>query len=218
MNTTAPIARAATRKVRRPQEERSAETRQRLIAAAIEMIARVGYASATTSLIADRASVSRGAIQYHFASKADLTVAIMEAIGTELNFRFDVARLAEQPLEARLGAMIEHYWDVFRGPMFRAGLSIWIAIAGDTVLLSRVEACLRHLRQDVAALWQTLFSDARCSHEELASVLHIIMATMRGSAIAFMGGRASTNFLDEREQLRRMALTVLRGPADWKDN
>lgn len=213
MTTRTTIARSDTGKVRRPQEERSADTRQRLIAAAIEMIAQVGYAAATTSMIADRASVSRGAIQYHFASKADLTVAIMEAIGAELNFRFDVARLAAQPLEARLAAMIEHYWTVFRGPMFRAGLSIWIAIAGDAALMARVEACLRSLREDVAAVWQSLFSDARCSEGERAAVLHIIMATMRGSAIAFMAGRSSANFSAEREQLRRMALAALQGPA-----
>lgn len=210
---TPTIARNDARRIRRPQEERSADTRQRLIAAAIEMIAQVGHAAATTSMIADRAAVSRGAIQYHFASKADLTVAIMEAIGAELNFRFDVARLAEQPLEARLEAMIEHYWAVFRGPMFRAGLSIWIAIAGDAALMARVEACLRSLREDVAAVWQTLFSDARCPPDELASVLHIIMATMRGSAIAFMAGRSSANFGAERAQLRRMALAALRGSA-----
>ena len=211
MTTPTTIMRTAQGKVRRPQEERSADTRQRLIAAAIEMIAQVGYASATTSMIADRAAVSRGAIQYHFAAKADLTVAIMEAIGAELNFRFDVAQLAGQPLDARLAAMIEHYWEVFRGPMFRAGLSIWIAIAGDAVLMARVEACLRNLRGDVATVWQRLFSDARCSEAELASVLHIIMATMRGSAIAFMGGRSSANFAAEREQLRRMALAALQG-------
>src|SRR3546814_13069479 len=57
---------------RRTQEERSAETRESLVAAAIEVLAEVGYVAATTAAIAERASVSRGAIQYHFESKTDL--------------------------------------------------------------------------------------------------------------------------------------------------
>src|SRR3546814_12494567 len=68
---------------RRTQEERSAETRESLVAAAIEVLAEVGYVAATTAAIAERASVSRGAIQYHFESKNDLVVAIMEAIAGE---------------------------------------------------------------------------------------------------------------------------------------
>src|SRR3546814_9213398 len=99
---------------RRTQEERSAETRESLVAAAIEVLAEVGYVAATTAAIAERASVSRGAIQYHFESKNDLVVAIMEAIAVELNFRFDVAELAKHPVEIRLDRMIEHYWRVFQ--------------------------------------------------------------------------------------------------------
>src|SRR3546814_4245504 len=111
---------------RRTQEERSAETRESLVAAAIEVLAEVGYVAATTAAIAERASVSRGAIQYHFESKNDLVVAIMEAIAVELNFRFDVAELAKHPVEIRLDRMIEHYWRVFQTPMFRARLSLWV--------------------------------------------------------------------------------------------
>src|SRR3546814_18096579 len=71
-------------------------TRESLVAAAIEVLAEVGYVAATTAAIAERASVSRGAIQYHFESKNDLVVAIMEAIAVELNFRFDVAERSEE--------------------------------------------------------------------------------------------------------------------------
>src|SRR3546814_9011841 len=79
----------------------------------------------------DVCSSDLGAIQYHFESKNDLVVAIMEAIAVELNFRFDVAELAKHPVEIRLDRMIEHYWRVFQTPMFRAGLSIWVALTGD---------------------------------------------------------------------------------------
>jgi len=197
----------------RTQEERSAETRESLISAAIEVIAEVGYATATTAAIAERASVSRGAIQYHFQSKSDLTVAIMEAIAIELNFRFDVAELAKAPLETRLDAMIEHYWRVFHGPMFRAGLSIWVALSGDAALATRVETSLKTLREHISIVWHDLFSDVPCSSQHLTSILHIVMAALRGSAIAFTGGRGSANYSEERRVLRAMALHALQSAA-----
>jgi AcrR family transcriptional regulator len=204
----------AAPRVRRTQEERSAEARERLIAAAVEVIAEVGYASASTGMIAERAGLSRGAIQHHFASKADLVVAVMEAIAVELNLRFDVDELANSPIAQRLETIIERYWDVFRGPMFRAGLSIWTAVAGDAALAARVEDCLTEVRKSIAVVWRNLFRDAPCSERELATVLHIVMAAMRGSAIAFMAGRASANFREEREQLCKMALLALGGAPD----
>lgn len=196
-------------RLRRTQEVRSAETRDSLIRAAIEVVAEVGYAAATTAAIAERASVSRGALQYHFDSKSDLTVAIMEAIAIELNFRFDVGELAKAPLEARLDAMIENYWRVFHGSMFRAGLSIWVALMGDAPLAGQVEATLRQLREHVSIVWHTLFNDVPCSQQVLDSTLHIVMASLRGSAIAFMGGRGSADFVEERRLLRTMALNAL---------
>ena len=199
---------------RRTQEERSAETRESLVAAAIEVLAEVGYVAATTAAIAERASVSRGAIQYHFESKNDLVVAIMEAIAVELNFRFDVAELAKHPVEIRLDRMIEHYWRVFQTPMFRAGLSIWVALTGDAALAARVEASLKDLREHISVVWHELFSDVPVSSRELDAVLHIVMAALRGSAVAFMGGRGSANFLEERRVLRAMALHALRSAGE----
>lgn len=204
------IARGVTKtRRRRTQEERSAETRESLVAAAIEVLAEVGYAAATTAAIAERAAVSRGAIQYHFESKNDLVVAIMEAIAVELNFRFDVVELAGQSVEVRLDRMIEHYWRVFQTPMFRAGLSIWVALAGDAALAAGVEASLKGLREHISGVWHELFRDVACSRHELDVVLHIVMAALRGSAVAFMGGRGSANFLEERRVLRAMALHAL---------
>ena len=51
---------------RRTQAERSAETRQRLIAAAIDALCRLGYAATSTVLVADNAGVSRGAMLHQF--------------------------------------------------------------------------------------------------------------------------------------------------------
>ena len=53
-------------------EQRKAEARQRILAAATDQLAEGGYASASIQRIAARAGVATGTVYRHFASKSDL--------------------------------------------------------------------------------------------------------------------------------------------------
>lgn len=70
--------------VRRPQAQRSAETRARLIEAAIICLHRLGYGATTVTVVAEEAGVSRGAMTHQFPAKTDLMLAVVRAV-----FRMD---------------------------------------------------------------------------------------------------------------------------------
>jgi len=71
-----PPAKASRRpRARRTNEERSAETRGRLIDATVECLNRVGYAATTTLLVNEVSGVTRGGMLHHFPSKVDLLIA-----------------------------------------------------------------------------------------------------------------------------------------------
>src|SRR5918996_152732 len=53
-------------------EARKAEVRERILAAARELIARGGYAEARIAVVADSAGVATGTVYRHFPSKAEL--------------------------------------------------------------------------------------------------------------------------------------------------
>lgn len=53
-------------------EARIAETRERIVAAALAQVAEGGYASAAVQTVAARAGVATGSVYRHFPSKADL--------------------------------------------------------------------------------------------------------------------------------------------------
>src|SRR5229473_7754051 len=74
MPRTATVARLP----RRTQEERSASTRARLLDATISCLSELGYARTTTTEIAERAGVSRGAQLHHFPTKAELVTTAVE--------------------------------------------------------------------------------------------------------------------------------------------
>jgi AcrR family transcriptional regulator len=200
---------ASAPRTRRSQEQRSAETRERLIVAAIDCIERVGYVEATTTLIAQQANVSRGALQHHFATKGDLIVAVIDRVSEELNLRFDVASLAAAPLEARVAAIVDRYWDVFTGPSFRAVLGISLSIAGEPVLASRLSDSLDEARESYGVVWHELFRDAGLSAAELSAIRRVVMSAARGFGVLKMLQPLGDHDAD-RTTLYKIALRELR--------
>lgn len=196
-------------RVRRSQEQRSAETRERLIVAAIECIERVGYVEATTTLIAQQANVSRGALQHHFATKADLIVAVIDRVSEELNLRFDVDSLAAAPLEARVAAIVNRYWEVFTGPSFRAVLGISLGIAGEPALAARLSRSLDEARESYGVLWLELFRDAGLNAAELSAIRRVVMSAARGFGVLKILQPQGEHDAD-RSMLYKIALRELR--------
>ena len=113
---------------RKTQEERSTATRDALIRAAIDLIAERGYAATTTNLVADRAGLSRGALQHHFKSRDEMIAAVMDRLRSAVSFRVDPGTLINRPLEERIDAIVEHYRAMCRSREYRAALNLWIGI------------------------------------------------------------------------------------------
>jgi AcrR family transcriptional regulator len=88
---------------RRTQVERSAATRAALIGAARRLFAERGYAAVGTPEVVAAAGVSRGALYHQFGGKADLFLAVYEAVEQEIAERIGglvAAAGATDPLDA----------------------------------------------------------------------------------------------------------------------
>jgi AcrR family transcriptional regulator len=116
--------RAGSRHYRRAQHDRGAETRARLIEAALDVFGRLGLEGATTRQIAKQAGVNLAAIVYHFGGKEALHLAVAEHIvGRIASLLQPVlaemadARAAASPAAARaaLTHVLGHYVDVILG-------------------------------------------------------------------------------------------------------
>lgn len=85
--------------------EQSDATRSALLRVARELFTTNGYAATSTTEIADRAGVTRGALYHHFAAKDDLFRAVFEQLEAEVADHVARAALAgADPLEQlRLG-------------------------------------------------------------------------------------------------------------------
>ncbi|AYF74887.1 TetR/AcrR family transcriptional regulator [Nocardia yunnanensis] len=128
----------AKRRPRRTQEERSAETQQRVLAATIECLLEFGYGGTTTHRVAARAGVTRGALLHHFPSRTDLVAAAV---------RFLAVRRAEEALAefGRIGEgqhaieqAIDLLWAVHQGPLFTAAIELLVAARTDPELAAEM--------------------------------------------------------------------------------
>lgn len=129
----------APARVRRTQEERTAETRRALVDAAIRVIHRLGYGGATTALIAEEAGVSRGAILHHFGTRAVLMAEVIRDV-----FEKEQEEYSRLDAEAHLGHRASDWpamlWRVFSQPSGLAVLEILQAARSDPELSDRVKA------------------------------------------------------------------------------
>ncbi|MGZ0149722.1 TetR/AcrR family transcriptional regulator [Kribbella sp. WER1] len=143
--------------VKAPQQDRSRATRQRLLEAAVESLAEVGYAATTVSVVATRAGVSRGAAQHHFPTRADLFAAAVEYM-TEVRLAEIRAQASALPNgSGRTEAIVGMLADVYTGPLFRAALHLWVAAATDDTLRAQIVRLEAHVgRQAHRALLEVL--------------------------------------------------------------
>jgi AcrR family transcriptional regulator len=120
---------------RRPKQDRSRATRQRLLEAAVSCLAEHGWAGSTVSVVAERAGVSRGAAQHHFPTREDLFTAAVEYVAEK---RSTALRALFPEGAADRRAVIEALVDLYTGPLFRAALHLWVAASNEDQLRPQV--------------------------------------------------------------------------------
>lgn len=148
--------------VREPQQDRSRATRQKLLEAALDSLAAVGYSGTSVAVVAARAGVSRGAAQHHFPTRADLFAAAVEYM-TEVRLAEIRQQATALPSGAgRTEAIVGLLADVYAGPLFRAALHLWVAASTEEPLRQQIVRLESHVgRQVHRTLLEVLEVDER---------------------------------------------------------
>jgi len=142
---------------RRTQEERSTATRTRLLDATLECLAELGYARTTTTEIAERGGVSRGAQLHHFPTKAELVTEAVAYLFERRDEEFRAA-FAKLPADAERGAAaVDILWSMVSGTTFHAWLELAVAARTDPVLRPKVAALTTRFSENVSRTFHELF-------------------------------------------------------------
>jgi AcrR family transcriptional regulator len=165
----------------------------RILDAAVNCLAEVGYPHASTVMIQRRAEVSRGGLLHHFRSKDLLLVAAAQHVA--------VSRVAQLTLEAsawhvapdtpeRIDKAIIVMWDCHEETYWQAATELWIAATHNENLRAALEPAERILNKAIHEAVSTMFGPTYAAHPNFPLVRDLLLTSMRGLAGAeAFGGR-----------------------------
>lgn len=144
------------------QADRSAETRSRILEAALTEFAANGMAGARTETIAGAAGVNKALIYYYFESKEKLYAATLEMVSARVRDRSMAVFLREaSPGERLLRAALDHF---------------------DRILTQREFQCL--MQQEMIRLHKGEEGELPILAKRIFAPLHSMFQTMVGEGIA----------------------------------
>jgi AcrR family transcriptional regulator len=177
------------------QAQKSASTRLQIVEAALRCFVDLGYSGTTTTVIAEKAGLSRGAMLHHFPSKIDIVRAAVEHLHAKRlkAFRKSIDKMPRD--ESRPRKALEAYLEHVKHPMYVAFLELWIAARTDPelkgILQPAQEAFDREWYRTAKDLWPE-WSD---SGENFDLALDLVRYVMDGVAVSFL-----THDLGDRER------------------
>jgi AcrR family transcriptional regulator len=177
--------------------------RTRLLDATVECLADLGYARTTTTEVAARAGVSRGAQLHHFPTKAELVTAAVEHVFARRHAEF-VAAMDRLPAGAdRAAASVDLLWEIFEGPSFAAALELTVASRTDAELRARYRQVCARFTETVARTFAELFPPP----DGEITPLHVIAPAL---AFATLDGLALRQITGDEPALTHGVLDALK--------
>jgi AcrR family transcriptional regulator len=167
---------------RRTQAERSQETRTKVCEATLQALVEVGYEQISTTLIAQKAKVSRGALTHQFPTRNDMLVAAFETLIGEWRDGFPFG-LDPQKDRLSIDQLIDGLWEnIFSESRYIAAMELMLAARQDNEL--------GHALRDILVTWirkrdqitvQLVGGDINDAEAELKVQLHL--SVLRGIAM-----------------------------------
>lgn len=191
------------------QAQKSASTRNLIIEAAIRCFVDLGYSRTTTTAIAERAGLSRGAMLHHFPSKRDVVRAAVEYLHAKRlkAFRRNMAKVAPEGDHIRQG--VEGYWAHVKHPMFVAFFELTVAARTDPELAQILRPVQEAFEREWYAASLELFPEWRGKGDRFELAFDFTRYLLEGMAISFLTHKENErdkrvlSYLEQR--LKRLA-------------
>lgn len=168
---------------RRTQAARRADTRRRLLDAAVGTLVDAGYAATTTTAVCARAGVSQGALFKHFPTKGALVAAAAEHLLADLlaSYRTAFARAARR--DDRVSAAVAALDGIFASPRLHAAFDLYVAARTDAALRTVLRPVLVQHMTNLEALARDLFPDTPVDAKRFAAIVGLTVNALQGAAL-----------------------------------
>lgn len=194
-----------------PKQDRSVVTRQKLLDAAVDELLASGYAGLTTTAVAQRAGVSRGAQQHHFPRKDVLVTEAVRHLAerqvAELRDRIVAAPRGRERARHALDAVYAQY----SGPLFAAMVEMSLASRHEPELTEVVAHQERTLSREINELADGIFAPELVAARSFPSRWATVLGAARGIAMLRLLGHPPDVVDRQWAAARRELLSVLFG-------
>ena len=179
------------------QAEKADETRQQILAAAVTCLAESGYAATTMTGIARQAGISRGAMQYHFDSMADVLRGTVAYIHEQR--LLDLAKQAGDAVrrvtyDTRFSRRVETHWAFLTSPLSLAFFELSVAARTDETLRKVMKPAHEQFWKEWVRVALVTFPEWQGRQAELELACSLSQSLLEGLAM-----REWTNQIDRRQ-------------------
>jgi AcrR family transcriptional regulator len=193
------------RPARHPQQDRSRQTHQRVLEATVECLSELGWTGATVGVVAQRAGVSRGAIQHHFPTRAALVTAAIEHMSQVRLAQLQARTAALTGSQRRTEQVLMMLGELYTGPPFQAALQAHAAAATDPALREAVVGAEGRVNAETHRLTVLLLG----ADESVPGVRELVQASLD-----LLRGLALADVLTDDSRRRRRVLERWAGTLD----
>jgi TetR/AcrR family transcriptional repressor of bet genes len=125
-----------------PRPSNTDERRAQIVAGLMQVMATQGYDGASTQTIAEAAGLSPGLVHYHFDSKREVLLALIETLGARVRARFERRAESAASPRARLYAFIDAHLALGTDAS-PDGVACWVGIGAEALREKTVQAAYR---------------------------------------------------------------------------
>lgn len=166
------------------RKSNSAQRRGEIVAGMLGAMAEQGYEKATVQLIAQHAGLSPGLLHYHFKSKAEILLALMDALAAQGALRYEQLSANAADARARLHAYVDARLGLGEGADPKA-VAAWVMIGAEAVRQGEVRALYQRAVAGEMALVEGLLADCPGGQgkpaEEVRAVASGLLALVEGA-------------------------------------
>ena len=168
------------------QAQKSASTRNLIVEAAVKCFVDLGYARTTTTVIAEKAGLSRGAMLHHFPSKLDVVRAAVDYLHAKRLRALRKAMAKDSRDGDHVHQGVDTYWSHVNHPLFVAFFELAVAARTDRELADILRPAQESFEREWHQATLEVFPEWRGKGENFDLAFDLSRYLLEGMAISFL--------------------------------
>ena len=193
----------------RKTQQRTLDTRRKLLDAALASLVEAGYAGTSTTRIAALTGLSQGALFKHFPTKQDLLVAALEDFYGRLIEDFRATARKHPRGKAGIRAALDALWTMFQREDLRASFELHMAARTDESLRKQLAPIASEHGDNILRLAEELFPVDATRGPRFRAFVELVLSTMNGAAVGAILNPDAASARRRLDTLQRLAEELL---------